>query len=58
MSYPLDVSLADNSKLIYIAPPKFIGVEDPVTGDRFVKIDRGSPTLDISNLIRDVNPSY
>ena len=56
ISYPLDVSLADNSKLIYIAPPKFTGVEDPVTGDRFVKIDRSSPTLDISNLIRDVNP--
>lgn len=56
ISYPLDVSLADNSKLIYIAPPKFTGVQDPVTGDRFVKIDRGSPTLDISDLIRDVNP--
>ena len=48
ISYPLDVSLADNSKLIYIGTPKFTGVQDPVAGDRFVKIDRGSPTLDIS----------
>ena len=56
ISYPLDVSLADNSKLIYIGTPKFTGVQDPVTGDRFVKIDRGSPTLDISHLMQDVNP--
>jgi hypothetical protein len=56
ISYPLDVSLADNSKLIYIGTPKFTGVQDPVAGDRFVKIDRGSSTLDISHLMQDVNP--
>jgi hypothetical protein len=56
ISYPLDVSLADNSKLVYIGTPKFTDVQDPVTGDRFVKIDRGSPTLDISHLMKDVNP--
>jgi hypothetical protein len=56
ISYPLDVSLADNSKLIYIGTPKFTGVQDPVTGDRFVKIDRSSPTLNISHLMQDVNP--
>ena len=56
ISYPLDVSLADNSKLVYIGTPKFTGVQDPITGDRFVKIDRGSPTLDISHLMKDVNP--
>ena len=56
ISYPLDVSLADNSKLVYIGTPKFTGVQNPVAGDRFVKIDRSSPTLDITNLIKDVNP--
>jgi len=56
ISYPLDVSLADNSKLVYIGTPKFTNVQDPVTGNRFVKIDRGSPTLDISHLMKDVNP--
>ena len=56
ISYPLDVSLADNSKLVYIGTPKFTGVQDPITGDRFVKIDRSSPTLDISHLMKDVNP--
>ena len=57
LSYPLDVSLAENSKLIYIAPPKFIdGVQDPITGDRLCKVNRGSPTVDISQLVKDVNP--
>ena len=56
ISYPLDVSLADNSKLIYIGNPKFTGVQDPVTGSRFVRVDRGSPTLNISPLMKDVNP--
>ena len=56
ISYPLDVSLADNSKLIYIGTPKFTDVQDPVAGNRFVKIDRGSSTLDISHLMQDVNP--
>jgi hypothetical protein len=57
LSYPLDVSLAENSKLIYIAPPKFSdGVQDPIAGDRLCAVNRGSPTVDISQLVKDVNP--
>jgi DNA polymerase III delta prime subunit len=56
IAYPLDVSLADNSKLIYIAPPKFVGLQDPIAGDRFVCITRGEPTVDIVPLLKDVNP--
>ena len=56
IAYPLDVSLADNSKLIYIAPPKFVGIQDPITGDRFVCIPRGESTVDILPLLKDVNP--
>ncbi len=57
IAFPLDVSLADNSKLIYIAPPKFIGgAQDPIAGERFVCITRGEPTVDLSNLLKDVNP--
>ena len=56
LAYPLDVSLADNSKLIYLAPPKFIDMQDPVPGERFVCITRGKPTVDISPLMKDVNP--
>ena len=56
ISYPLDVSLAENSKLIYIAAPKFVNVQDPIEGDRLCAIKRGSSTVDISTLVKDVNP--
>ena len=56
LSYPLDVSLAENSKLIYIAAPNFVNVEDPIIGDRLCIIKRGSPYIDIASLIKDVNP--
>ena len=49
LSYTLDPSVADNSKLIYIAPPKFIDIQDPIQGDRFVLIKRGQSTLDLSS---------
>ena len=56
LSYILDPSVADNSKLIYLAPPKFTGVQDPYPDGRFVKVDRGSPTLEISSSLISVNP--
>ena len=56
IAYPLDVSLADNSKLIYLAPPKFVGIQDPIAGERFVCLTRGQPTVDIVPLLKDVNP--
>ena len=55
LTYPIDISVSDNSKLIYIAPPKFTGVQDPVSGSRFVKINRGSSTVDIFPLLKNVN---
>ena len=56
LSYILDPSVADNSKLIYIATPKFIDVKDPYPKGRFIKVDRGSPTLEISSSLIGVNP--
>lgn len=56
IAYPLDVSLAENSRLVYIAPPTFIGLQNPIAGERFVVIKRSSPTVDIAPLIKDVNP--
>ena len=56
LSYILDPSVADNSKLIYIATPKFTGVTDPYPKNRFIKIDRGSPILEISSSLVGVNP--
>ena len=56
LSYVLDPSVADNSKLIYIAPPKFTGVKNPYPTNRIVKVDRSSPVLDISSSLIGVNP--
>ena len=56
LSCVLDPSVADNSKLIYIAPPKFIGVKDPYPEARFVKVDRGQAVLPISSSLIGVNP--
>ena len=48
LSYILDPSVADNSKLIYIAPPKFIDVQDPIKGSRFVFVKKDNALLDLS----------
>jgi len=55
LSYPLDRTLAQNDKLIYFAPPIFHPpLTDPVQ-DRIVLVKKDHPTVDISNLIRDIN---
>ena len=57
LCYKLDPSVAENSKIIYIAPPTFKdNIQDPILGDRFVIIERGSPTLDPRPLLIHVNP--
>ena len=57
LCYKLDPSVAENSKIIYIAPPTFKdNIQDPISGDRFVIIERGSPTLDPRPLLIHVNP--
>ena len=56
LSCVLDPSVADNSKLIYIAPPKFTGVKDPYPEGRFVKVDREQAILPISSSLIGVNP--
>ena len=56
LSYIVDPSVADNSKLIYIATPTFKNVQDPFPEGRFVKVDRGSSTLEISSSLTTVNP--
>jgi hypothetical protein len=53
LSYILDPSVADNSKLIYLAPPKFVGVEDPIAGERFVYVKNSNATLDLSSYIHN-----
>ena len=54
LKYPGDTSVADNSKLIFIAPPTFSqGAVDPFTSpdDRIVMVDKGQETFDLAQLM-------
>lgn len=57
LSYRLDPGVADNAKIIYLAPPTFAKeVHNPIPGPRFVHAPRDSETLDLSTLLITVNP--
>ena len=59
LKYPLDISVADNSKLIFIAPPTFEdGTHDPFgkQADRIVRVSGISETLDLAKLMNDISP--
>lgn len=59
LKYPLDTSVADNSKIIFIAPPTFESDRyNPFDSneDRIVRVDRGQPTLDLAALMSDISP--
>ena len=59
LKYPLDVSVADNSKLIFIAPPTFEdGTYDPFSSssERVVRVSGITETLDLGKLMGDISP--
>ena len=59
LKYPLDTSVADNSKLIFIAPPTFEdGTHDPFSKptDRIVRVSGITDTLDLAKLMGDISP--
>jgi len=57
LSYRLDPGVADNSKIIYLAPPTFAKeVHNPIPGLRFIHAKRDLETLDLSTLLTTVNP--
>lgn len=59
LKYPLDVSVADNSKIIFIAPPTFAdSSENPFDDDeeRIIRVDRLNASFDLAAQIRGVNP--
>ena len=59
LKYPLDASLADNSKLIFIAPPTFDKtIPNPFThdNDRIVFVRRQHATIDIAAQMSNINP--
>lgn len=59
LRYTIDPCLADNSRLIYIAPPEFMeGRHDPFRDpeQRFVCVEKTSNTVDVRPLIADASP--
>ena len=58
LKYPLDASVADNSKLIFIAPPVFAdGVHNPFENDddRIVVVAKQHETLDLASLMTGIS---
>ena len=54
LKYPVDTSVAYNTKLIFIAPPTFSqGAVDPFTSpdDRIVMVDKRQETFDLAQLM-------
>jgi hypothetical protein len=59
LKYPLDPSVADNSKLIFISPPDYEDENlDPfqTTDDRLVLVERNQPAIDLAPLLNEVSP--
>lgn len=59
LKYPLDTSVADNSKIIFIASPTFSHVRsNPFESneDRIVRVDRVQPTFDLAALMSNISP--
>ena len=59
LKYPLDPSVADNSKLIFISPPDYENESlDPfqTTDDRLVLVERSQPAIDLAPLLSEVSP--
>lgn len=59
LKYPLDTSVADNSKLIFIAPPTFEdAAQNPFVSDddRIVLVERANPSFDLAALMANISP--
>lgn len=59
LKYPLDVSVADNSKLIFCAPPTFEdGTHDPFSSsaERIVRVSNNEDALDLAGMMSDISP--
>lgn len=59
LKYPLDPSVADNSKIIFIAPPTFAESVNNTFGtdeDRIVLVEREQPSFDLAALMNNISP--
>jgi hypothetical protein len=48
LCYPLDITVNQNDKLIYIAPPICVGFHDPIAEDRIRLIERSDEFYDLN----------
>lgn len=59
LKFPMDTSVADNSKIIFIAPPTFSNQSSnpfQTDDDRIIKVDRGQPSFDLARLMTNISP--
>lgn len=54
LRWPLDISLAQNDKIIYIAPPNCVGFEDPVK-DRIELVAKDRDSIDIAPILESLD---
>lgn len=55
LSWPLDITTCQNDKLLYIAPPTLVGIEDPVPTDRYQLVRKKSDRLRLPANISSVS---
>lgn len=58
LKYPVDHCLADNSRIVYIAPPAFKEVDNPFAddNDRIIVVEKQMEIAPLSSEIRNINP--
>lgn len=50
LKYPLDISVCQNDKLLYVAPPICMGFEDPLQGHRIVHVVKDQDKANLSSM--------
>lgn len=57
LKWKLDAALADNSRIVYIAPPKFVDMQDPFESDkeRIEVVEKGRELLNLDSVLAEVN---
>ena len=54
--WPLDITTCQNDKLLYIAPPQFEGIDDPIGGDRITIVERTYERAELANYLTQKLP--
>jgi hypothetical protein len=54
--WPLDITTCQNDKLLYIAPPQFNGIEDPIKDERITIIEKKYEKADLSTQLTTLPP--